>query len=105
MTLLQWRKTDVFQNCEHISNQLRLLISGPSGTGKSALLLRLLTNICPIHNKEFLDYQTLILVSPSLSQSEYQIIIKAFNAGLCKSQIIKLFEVQNKITDIDLAVK
>src|SRR5439155_20414944 len=96
--VLKWNKKQTHINCKHFPNQLRLLISGPSGVGKSALLLKLLTNICPIHKfSHFLDYQTLILVSPSLSQQEYQILIKGFNAGLWKNQIIKLFEVQKQI--------
>ena len=51
------------------------------------------------------DYTRLIICSPSLYQPDYQVVIKALNAGLNGHQILKLFEIQNNILDIDKAIK
>ena len=63
-------------------------------------MLILLLKICPY----YLDYDMLVLCSPSLQQPEYQIIIKAVNAKLNKQQVLNLFTYQKEIKDIDKAL-
>ena len=67
-----------------------MLIIGPSGTGKTILLLKLLL--------EYLDYDNLILCSPSLAhQDEYQIFIEGLKKGLSLEEISQIFQHQDEI--------
>ncbi len=81
----------LFKN-EGLPSSLRLLILGDSNCGKSFLLLRLLL-------EGNLDYNNLVLFTPSLHQIEYQILIQGFKNGLNKEQIMALIENQKEIED------
>ena len=52
----------------------------------------------------YLDYNKLVLVSPSLQQLEYQVIIKSFEAGLSKQQTLNLFKYQKDVKDLNNAL-
>ena len=97
-TLLTWKENKHFNNHEIFPSQIRACIIGSSGCGKTKIMLKLL--LTPF----ILDYDTLVLCSPSLQQPEYQIIIKAFNANLNKQQVLNLFTYQMEIKDIDKAL-
>ena len=52
-----------------------MLIIGNFGSGKTKLLFKFLF-------EQYLDFQKVIFVSPSLSQKEYEVIIKSLQKGL-----------------------
>ncbi len=103
--LYSWNSSSIFHNCKHLSSNFRMLLIGPSGVGKTSLLIKLLLDKCEIHNKDYLDFKTLVLCSPSLSQMIYKVIIGGFNSGLDKNQLKALFHEQKEITNLDLALK
>jgi hypothetical protein len=73
-----------------LPSQLRMIICGPSGAGKTILALKLLI--------DYLDYDNLIIVSPSLdSQEEYQVFIRGLQNGLRRDQIKEIFRRQDEI--------
>ena len=100
---IDWKNDNPFHNCNHFPSELRLLIIGSSGKGKTTTLLNLLLNKCSIHNKYFLDYKTLVLVSPSLAQNKYKVLIKAIQSKLSRQQILTFFDERDNliISDID----
>ena len=95
---LIWKESKHFNNYKLFPSQLRACIIGSSGCGKTKLMYKLLLD----HG--LLDYDTLVLCSPSLQQPEYKIIIKAFKSGLNKQQVLNLFKYQNEIKDIDKSI-
>ena len=74
-----------------------MVIIGNSGSGKIKLLLKFLL-------EGYLDFQKIVFVSPSLSQIEYDVIIKSLQKGLSINQVKTIFEEQNSITDIENAL-
>ena len=93
MPLPIWNKDKVLANHKNLPSPLRALIIGSSGSGKTIWLLNALL--------KYLDYDRLVVCSPSLvAQIEYQIIIKALQAGLSLSQIEQIFLKQNEIDDV-----
>ena len=74
-----------------------MVIIGNSGSGKTKLLFKFLL-------EQYFDFQKLIFVSPSLSQREYEVIIKSLQKGLSINQIRTIFEEQKYITNIDMAL-
>ena len=100
MTHLSWKQNQIsFNNCRQFPSQLSALICGSRGSGKTVLTFRFLLEQCPIHNQDFLDYDKLIIITPSIDVVEWKIIIKGFKEGLTKSQILKLFQLQHDISD------
>ena len=51
-----------------------------------------------------MNYDHLVWVSPTASQPEIQVVLKGFKAGLSKKQILKLFELQSQVFDLDAAL-
>ena len=74
-----------------------MLIVGPSNSGKTCLLLRLLL-------ENYFDFERLIICSQSLFQPEYRILIKALESNLHLSQIKEFFNQQSNITDYEKAI-
>jgi len=100
--MLYWRQNEKSSNnCGHFPQLIRGLIVGSSGSGKTCLLFKLLLDECPVHKMDFLDYDRIVLVSPNLDLPEYQILIKGFNSGLNKKQLLKMFELQREIQDYE----
>ena len=48
-----------------------------------------------------LDYENLIVCGKSLHQTEYKVMNATFSRGWAKSQVNKLFELQDDIDDVD----
>jgi len=97
VTDLSWN--DVLTKRYNISllpGSIRGLIVGKSGCGKTTLLLNLLLQ------PGWLDYNNLQVFGKSLFQPEYRILKKAFEEGLPKEAIIKLFDIQNEITKLNV---
>ena len=74
-----------------------MLIIGNFGSGKTKLLFKFLF-------EQYLDFQKVIFVSPSLSQKEYEVIIKSLQKGLSINQIRTIFEEQKHIINIHMAL-
>ena len=95
--LYTYQEEQKFYNKQPFPSQLRMVIIGNSGSGKTKLLFKFLL-------EQYLDFQKVIFVSPSLSQKEYEVIIKSLQKGLSINQIRTIFEEQKHITNIDMAL-
>ena len=76
---------------------IRWLIIGKSGCGKTTLLIKLLLR------PGWLDYNNINIFGKSMFQPEYHILKKAFEEKLPKKVIIRLFENQTEIADLDIS--
>ena len=85
--LYTYQEEHKFYNKQPFPSQLRMVIIGNSGSGKTKLLFKFLL-------EQYLDFQKVIFVSPSLSQKEYEVIIKSLQKGLSINQIRTIFEEQ-----------
>jgi GTPase SAR1 family protein len=88
----EWRADKVSFENKILPNSMRLLLIGKTDCGKSFLLLRLLL-------EDYLDYNNLVLYTPSLKQTEYQILVEGFKHGLDKQEIRAIFDKQDEIED------
>ena len=102
-----WKKDELnFNNCSCFPNIIRSIICGASSSGKTTFLLNLLINDCKKCKREYLQFDKLIFISPSLTnQTSYKIITKCFEEGFSKEAIRSIFRIQEKITDIDKLIK
>ena len=76
---------------------IRGLSIGKFGCAKTTLLINLLLRL------DWLDYNNINIFGKSLFQPEYLILRKAFEGKLPKEVIIRLFEIQNEITDLGIS--
>ena len=85
-----WNRDNVkFNHHENIQNNFRMLIIGPSGWRKTYLLLQMLLQ------PNYLDYDNLLIFSPTISQSEFKLLESGFSNCLTKEDIIEIFKNQN----------
>ena len=92
---LSWDSTTSRSNHNLLPKNVRGLIVGKSGCGKTTLLLNLLLN------PGWLDYNKLFIFSKSLFQPEYKVLKKAMEHKLPKEAILCIFNNQNLIEDSD----
>jgi len=84
-----WKRDNIkFNHHKNIPNNFRMLIVGPSGCGKTYLLLKMLLQ------PNYLDYENIIIFSPTITQSEFKLLEYAFNNCLTKKDIIDIFDTQ-----------
>ena len=69
---------------ECFPSNFRMLIVGPSGAGKTALVMKMLLD------PDLLNYEKLYVFAKSLYQPEYQVLRAGLENGLPKTDIIKL---------------
>ena len=69
-----------------LPNNLRLLICGKSGSGKTIVLLNLLLN------EGWLDWNKLFVFGKSLFQEEYEMLRKGIESGMTKKELRNLFQ-------------
>ena len=82
--LYSYKEEQKFFNKEPFPAQLRMAIIGRSGLGKTKLLFKFLL-------ENYFDFEKVVFVSPSLTQTEYEVIIKSLPKGLSINQIRTLF--------------
>ncbi len=76
MASFDWKHDRIhFDNNPLLPSSIRAIIVGSSGAGKTYLLFKLLL-------EDYIDYNRLYIFSPSILQSEYQLIIEGFKAHL-----------------------
>ena len=86
-----WQEKDtLFNNSPLIPDCLRMVICGPSNSGKTALLNRMLLS------DGFLDYERLYIFTPTISQPIYQIIINGFKKIYLKNNLNNYMIVRRK---------
>ena len=95
--IYSYNEEQKFYNKEPFPSQLRMIIIGRSGCEKTKLLFKLLL-------ENYFNLDRLVFVSPSLDQIEYDVIIKSLQKGLSINQIRTIFEQQQHITDINIAL-
>jgi len=76
---------------------IRGILVGKSACGKTTLLLNFLLR------PEWLDYNNLNIYGKSLFQPEYRILKKTFGEQLPKESILRLFDNQNEIMQLNLS--
>ena len=74
-----------------LPDNLRLLICGASGSGKTIVLLNLLLQ------DDWLDYNSLIITGESLFQPEYMLLRECLEIGLTKPEIRDCFIAKKNI--------
>ena len=70
-----------FNHHPNLPSSFRMLIIGSSGSGKTCLLLNMLLE------SGFMDYNNLIIFTPTKSQQEYQLLYHGYSNGLSKESI------------------
>lgn len=81
------KKPNIQQHNPLLPNEhLRCLMTGVSGSGKTQRLFNMLLE------PNFLDYNHLILFTPTVNQTVYHLITEGFNNGLGKEDIIYMIE-------------
>ncbi len=79
------KSPDIQQHNPLLPNEhVRCLLTGVSRSGKTQRLMNMLLQ------PKFLDYNHLILFSPTINQTSYHLLKEGFNNGLRKSEIIDL---------------
>jgi len=80
-----------------LPKSIRGILVGKSACGKTTLLLNFLLR------PGWLDYNNLNIYGKSLFQPEYRILKKAFEEQLPQESILRLFDNQNEIMQLNLA--
>jgi len=81
------KKPNIQQHNPLLPNEhLRCLMTGVSGSGKTQRLINMLLE------PNFLDYNHLILFTPTVNQTVYHLITEGFNKGLGKEDIIYMIQ-------------
>ena len=95
--LYNYQEEQKFYKKQPFPSQLRMVIIDNFGSEKTKLLFKFVL-------EQYLDFQKFIFVSPSLSQKEYEVIIKSLQKGLNINQNRTIFDQQKHITNIDIAL-
>ena len=74
-----------------LPRNVRAIIVGKSGCGKTTLLTSLLLD------SHMMDYDNLMVCGNSLHQPEYRIMKMGFDKGLSKTQVGKVFKIQDEV--------
>lgn len=85
LSYLNWEDdNDVSKYNKLFPKRLRCVIAGPSNSGKTQPVVNMIL-------QEWLHFDNLYIVSKSLYQTLYQVVIKGITAGLSMKDIISIF--------------
>ena len=90
-----WESKKNRNHAKCFPDSFRMLIVGKSGSGKTAIMLRMLLE------PELLDYNKLFVFGRSLHQPEYKILESGFENKLGKIDIIKILKHNNLINELE----
>ena len=100
ITDLSWNTNKIKRNNHPLlPKSIRGILIGKSGCGKTTLLLNLLLK------PEWLDYDKLFIFGKSLFQPEYKVIKKSFEEQIPKESILKLFQNQDELENINFSTE
>jgi hypothetical protein len=92
----EWGEPCKFINHQNIPNALAMVIVGRRNSGKTCILLQMLLN------KDFLDYDNLLVFTKTDGQAKYKLLYHGFKNGLSKESIKSLFINQEKFNKIPI---
>src|SRR5882757_5796201 len=90
-----WESKKSRNHARGIPGSFRMLIVGKSGSGKTAILMRMLLE------PELLDYNKLFVFGRSLHQPEYKTLKSGFDNNLSKKHIIDILNHNNLINELE----
>ena len=91
-----WKERGLEKNHNFLlPRNIRAVIVGPSGAGKTCLTTYLLLQ------PGMLDYENLTVCGRSLHQAAYRTMRAAFEKKFSKAQVSKLFDIQDKLSELD----
>ena len=90
-----WESKKNRNHANGIPESFRMLIVGKSGSGKTAIMLRMLLE------PGLLDYSKLFVFGRSLHQPEYKIVKAGFDSKLSKNHIINILKHNILINELD----
>jgi hypothetical protein len=85
-----------FNHHPNLPASFRMLIIGSSGSGKTSLLLQMLLE------PGFMDYNDLIIYTPTKFQQEYQLLYHGFSNGLSKEDIAAILINQQQFKGVPI---
>ena len=90
-----WMPKKIRKHSDIFPESFRSLIIGQSGSGKTALLMKMLLQ------ENLLDYNNLFIFGRSLHQPEYQLLKHGFQNGLPKSNILEILDNDTMINELN----
>ena len=85
-----------FNHHPNLPSSFRMLIIGSSESGKTCLLLNMLLE------PGFIDYDNLIIFTPTKSQQEYQLLFHGYSNGLSKQSIAAILLNQEQFKGVPI---
>ena len=90
-----WIPKKTRKHSDIFPESFRSLIIGQSGSGKTALLMKMLLQ------DNLLDDNNLLIFGRSLHQPEYQLLKHGFQNGLGKANILEILNYDTKINELN----
>ena len=98
LSCLSWDDND---GCKGLNplfpKKIRCLVCGPSGSGKTQFVLNMIL-------QDWVPFNDLVIVTPSLFQTMYQVLIKGIQNGLPLQWIINIFKEKESIKGSGLSI-
>jgi hypothetical protein len=95
--VLDLEQRTIFNHHENLPSSFRALFIGSSGCGKTTLLLQALLT------PGFIDYNNLIIYTPTKTQQEYQLLYHGFSNGLSKESLSSILMNQHQFKGIPIS--
>jgi hypothetical protein len=76
-----------------------MILTGKTGAGKTSLLMKMLLT------DDFLDYNNLMIFTPTIEQKDYLLLKYGFKYNLSKSAMLAILEILPKYRDEQIDVR